>query len=281
MKEFYVNINTLDLCVQQYGNPSNRPILILHGWLDHAGSWEAVATALATEYTVFVLDQRGHGRSAFAPPSSHYHFPDYVADVQDFVRALNLSDFDLIGHSMGGTVASLYAAFGAVKPARLVLIEGLGPPHETEISAAERYHRHLAQRKTAPTHKTLPDLQSAAAKLQRTHPYLSTALSLKLAERLTTKTPSGIQWNWDPRHRHRSAVAFHLPRHLQALSTITSPTTLIFGEKSWYTQLPDLKQRVDAFTVPVHRHILNSGHNPHLEQPALLAQLLQEVLFSN
>ena len=280
MKEFYLNINTLKLCIQQYGESSKPPLLILHGWLDHSGSWEAVARRLSDKHCVFILDQRGHGKSDFAPPSTHYHFPDYVADVQTLVQTLNLSDFNLIGHSMGGTVASLYSAFAHPKPKQLILIEGLGPPHETDSIATQRYQQHLSQRREESSHKTMPSLEAAATKLQRTHPYLHKSLSLKLADRLTIQRPDGFQWRWDPRHKHRSAVGFHLPRHLRMLSSITSPTTLIFGEQSWYIQMSDLEERIESLSAPINRHILNTGHSPHLEQPILLGELLLEVLCS-
>ena len=282
MQETRIDINGLSLCITTEGNPLYPPLLILHGWLDHAGSWSLVASQLAKQYYVIIPDQRGHGKSDHVSLSSHYHFPDYVADLQSIIDHYNLRDFILIGHSMGGTVASLYSALGKNPPKKLVLIEGLGPAHESNSLAKLRYQQHLAQRASPSSHSTMPSMAIAAQKIRRTHPFISEEWSLQLAERLVlrTKDPTGYQWRWDPRHKHKAAIAFHLPRHLEILSHIHPPTTLLFGSDSWYTTLPDLQDRIRAFSCPVDIHYLSSGHSPHLQCPDDLTSLLLEIILS-
>ena len=103
MQEQFLQINGLRICVASLG--SGPAIVISHGWLDHAGSWMQVAQQLASAgFRVIVPDQRGHGRSEHVPQSSHYHFPDYVADLALLLNVMQLKEYSLIGHSMGGTV---------------------------------------------------------------------------------------------------------------------------------------------------------------------------------
>lgn len=278
MQEHFHTINDLSLCVCTVGVPTKPAIVILHGWLDHAGSWEKVARHLSQHYFVLILDQRGHGKSAHIPLCSHYHFPDYVADLQQIIDDYQLSDFILIGHSMGGTVASLYSSLCEPRPRKLILIEGLGPRHETEKTAKERYQQHLSQRKKNPTHLPITSVDVAATKLRRFHGYLTKEQSYQLAQRILIRTPNGYQWRWDPRHKDKAAISFHLSRHQEILANIKSPTSLIFGQDSWYLQLPDLSARINSFSVPVDLHYIESGHSPHLQCPEILSKLLANIL---
>ena len=111
MKERLIQLYDLQFCLCEWGNPSHTPILILHGWLDQAAGWQPIAEQLSkNNYYVLALDQRGHGKSQHIPSSTYYHFPDYIADVACLQQTLQLPPMILIGHSMGGTIASQYAA---------------------------------------------------------------------------------------------------------------------------------------------------------------------------
>ena len=278
MKETHISINSLRLCICSWGQPQGSTVLILHGWLDHAGAWSKVADHLANQgHHVIIPDQRGHGKSDYGPASSHYHFADYVADVMELVKQQGSEEFSLIGHSMGGTVATLHTAFSPRKPKKLILIEGLGPVHESEAMAAKRYKQHLKQRLEGTEHRPMPSLSNAAKKLRRIN-NIAVDWSLEQARRLTVERESQFYWRWDPRHRQKSAVGFHLPRHLSMLSHIDVPTDLIFGETSWYKGIPDLQHRIDAFSCTPRQHRINSGHSPHLECPKDLSRMLCDLL---
>ena len=64
-----------------------------------------------TGHHCIAIDHRGHGCSGHIPLYEDYHFPDYISDLQALLSILSLEQFVLIGHSMGGTIASLYGAF--------------------------------------------------------------------------------------------------------------------------------------------------------------------------
>src|SRR5437763_11394812 len=91
-----------------------RPALLLHGWLDHAHSFDLLAPLLPGR--TVALDQRGHGESQWVGPGGFYHFPEYVADLDGALDALGLASARIVGHSMGASVGLLYAA---VRPERV------------------------------------------------------------------------------------------------------------------------------------------------------------------
>ena len=104
-------------------------VVLLHGYLDLARSFEEVIAALgAAGYRVIAPDFRGHGDTDRIPPGAYYHAMDYVADLDALLDALALDRVHLVAHSMGGTVATRYAGARPARVASLALIEGVGPP---------------------------------------------------------------------------------------------------------------------------------------------------------
>ncbi len=278
------NHHDLELCVYTWGSPNaEKPTLMfLHGWLDHGASWNTVATQLATlGYHCIAIDHRGHGHSDHIPLFEEYHFIDYLNDLQQFIHAQTLDSFVLIGHSMGGTIASIYSALCTPSPGRCILVDGLGPKHETPAEATHRLKLHLSQRRRQSQHRPM-SFDSAVKKLHRAHPFLSTPSLQQEVRRLTTTITQDPDakyiWKWDPRHRNKSAIGFSLPRFLDTLQHISCPTDCIFGQHSWYLQLPDLPSRLKALPSLETTIRLPSGHSPHLECPLLLAEAIDQCI---
>lgn len=102
--------------------PDARDLVLLHGYTGHARSWDAFAAAMASDYRVLALDQRGHGETAWAPPDRYGTF-EMVEDLEAFVAALGLDRFVLLGLSMGGIVAIEYAGRRPPALERLVIVD--------------------------------------------------------------------------------------------------------------------------------------------------------------
>ncbi|MCB9743077.1 MAG: alpha/beta fold hydrolase [Alphaproteobacteria bacterium] len=256
--------------------PEGAPrVLLLHGWLDQAAAWELVAARLAEAgHCVYALDQRGHGRSAWAPPGSYYHFPEYVADVDALWRAWGQPPLLLVGHSMGGTVASLFAGARPEAVVQLTLLEGLGPVAAEDADAAKHMGTWLRQLAEPPGHRPLEDLEVATARLQRFTPSLPPRLARSLAQRVTEPHPEGgLRWTWDPLHRTRAPLPYDVDRHVALLRRITAPTLFLLGTRSWYAGIPDLERRLAAIPERSQAN-LDAGHALHVEAHAEVSRLL-------
>ena len=119
-----VEVNGVQLHYDAYGDPAAPPVVLLHGTPANASRWAGIATALADGYRVLAPDQRGHGRSGH---SAGYSFEAYRDDVRAFADALGLDRFALVGHSMGGTVACLFAERHPDRLTALVLVDSPPP----------------------------------------------------------------------------------------------------------------------------------------------------------
>ncbi|MFN0093862.1 MAG: alpha/beta fold hydrolase [Dehalococcoidia bacterium] len=122
-RDDYVMLGGTRFHYREHGDASAPPLVVLHGFTGHARSWDTFAQAMAPKYRVIALDQRGHGESGWA---ADYSTKAMVGDLTDFVAALGLSHFDLLGLSMGGMNALSYAGTRPAGLSRLVIVD-IGP----------------------------------------------------------------------------------------------------------------------------------------------------------
>jgi len=81
-------------------------LIILHGLFGMSDNWLTIARRIAEKHTVYIPDQRNHGQSAHDP---EFNYRVLLEDLNELVNRQNLKQIRLIGHSMGGKVAMLYA----------------------------------------------------------------------------------------------------------------------------------------------------------------------------
>jgi pimeloyl-ACP methyl ester carboxylesterase len=261
-----------------WGEPTGVPTVLLHGFLDHAGSWARVAAGLPG--FLVAPDLRGHGHSAWVGPGETYHFPEYLADLDALVDHLG-GRVSLVGHSMGGTLASIYAGArpGAVE--RLAAVDGLGLP-DGGAQARDRMVQFLdgVRRTDTPSTRTtppMPTLAVAADRLRRAWPGLDDPFALALAERGARPVEGGFAWRYDPRHRIRSAAPYRQDHHRQFLDAITCPVLSIHPERSPFA--PADVDRLESAIRDLRVEILpNAGHMAQLDAPDALAMRLRAFL---
>jgi pimeloyl-ACP methyl ester carboxylesterase len=107
----------------EWGDPDERPLLLIHGVTTSAAVWWRVGPALAaTGRRVVALDQAGHGRTGHW--QGHHRFRDNAADIAAFIRAAGLArpELQVIGHSWGAVTAAALPVAG-VRPATLILLD--------------------------------------------------------------------------------------------------------------------------------------------------------------
>lgn len=237
--------------------------LLLHGFLDVGYTWNRVATRLAAAgLDVVAPDLRGFGRSGHVPDGAYYHFPDYVADVRDLVAQAIERPMLLVGHSMGGTVATLYAGTFPDEIARLVLMEGVGPMAEPPELGVLRMRRWLADlAKTRRTQRAMASREQALDKLAETHPRVPReTLAEVLPHLLADGDPP--RWAYDPLHRSTSPIPFSAALFASYARAVTSPTLFVGGgPHGWHP--PDEAERLTCFARLETLELPDAGHMMH------------------
>jgi pimeloyl-ACP methyl ester carboxylesterase len=257
-------------------------VVLLHGFLDLAWGWEeTVKSGLAGRYHVLAPDLRGHGDSDRVGPGGYYHFADYVADVASLVDLLASPRVSLVGHSMGGSVASYYTGTCPERVYRLALLEGLGPPEDT-LPPPERMSHWIAGWKKSLERepRRYASVEEAAERLRTNDVGLSVELSLRLAERGTERLSDGTRrFKHDPVHLTRGPYPFRVEVAQTFWGRIRCPVLAIDGSESAFAgRLIDARKRLGHFASVERRTLPGAGHMMQRHRPAELAKLLCEFL---
>ncbi len=119
-----VTVAGLKLHVQDYGTPGKPPMLCVHGGAAHAHWFDFVASGFTADYHVRAYDQRGHGDSQWDTSAQpDYSYERYAADLHELTEKLDLRDFILVGHSMGGVVSTVYLGTYPGRAKAFILID--------------------------------------------------------------------------------------------------------------------------------------------------------------
>nr|WP_062331777.1 alpha/beta hydrolase [Herbidospora sakaeratensis] len=121
-------MDALPLAWKEGGPPGDVPVVLIHGLTGTSGTWDQIAPALGRHW--IAPEMRGHGAS---PRHSAYTLDLMAADTLAFLDARGLTEIDLVGHSMGGRVATLVARERPGLVRRLVLEDSFPAPHEPQV----------------------------------------------------------------------------------------------------------------------------------------------------
>ncbi|MBD8874246.1 alpha/beta fold hydrolase [Rhodanobacter sp. DHB23] len=271
-RERRIALPHLTLAAQEWGDASAPPLLALHGWLDNAGSFTALAPLLADGLRLIALDLPGHGHSDHLPAGAGYHYLDHVRAVLATLDALELPRCSLLGHSLGAGIASLVAAAAPARIERLHLIEGLGPLGDDGTHTLQRYRDALAAPPADGKALRLFRSIGQAASARAIASGLDAELALPIIERGLGETAGGWQWRSDPRLVRPSAIRLAEAQIHALLAGIEAPTALLLSQPAT-PYLPAAQMEARAACVPgIEVERMAGGHHLQLEHPQAVAQ---------
>jgi pimeloyl-ACP methyl ester carboxylesterase len=266
--------------------PDRPPLVMVHGWMDVAASFQFMVDALPTDRYAIALDWRGFGLSD-APAADAYWFPDYMGDLESVLdQMLPGQVVDLLGHSMGGNVVMIYAGVRPERIRRLVNLEGFGLPESKPHHAPKRYAAWLDELKTPQELRSYDSLQAVAGRLRKTNPLLSEQRAQWLAGHWSKRRADGqYEILGDPAHKRSNPVLYQKPEVLECWKRITAPVMWVEGDQTdvskwWGNRYPrsDFEERL-AVLASLERHVLSpAGHMLHHDQPEELARHLEAFL---
>lgn len=277
-----VTLRGLRYQLTEWGPTEGTPLILLHGWMDCGASWQFLVDALHRERRILAPDWRGFGDSDWCP--NGYWFPDYLADLDALLDAEAADQaVDLVGHSMGGNVAGLYAGVRPERIRRLGLLEGFGmrPPAATE--APDRYRQWLEEQKDTPEMHTPASWDGLAERLMRQHPHMPPEHAAFVARCWARENPDGsLTLRGDPRHKQKNPVLYRLEEAQACWRNITAPSLWIWGTESRVLRMFEDKEsweaRVRCFRDWRGVAIENAGHMLQHDQPQAVAEALEPFL---
>lgn len=284
-RDHTIDVRGLKIHYLEWGERAKDPLILIHGFLDHARSWEPFVECLGrkSNHPLWVVapDCRGHGDSGWVGAGGYYHFPDYLLDLDSLIQTLGASSVSLLGHSMGGTISFVYAGTFPQRVRKLILVEGMGPPGLSFADAPIRTERWISEVHALRERKLAEyeSLEAAARRLQRRNPRLKAEFAVKLA-RWGMKQNENGRWVWkfDPLHRTVAPQPFYLRQALEFFRRIDCPVLIVRGKESHQATRPDMEERLQTIARRTSIEIENAGHMIHHDNPEALARVATEFL---
>jgi pimeloyl-ACP methyl ester carboxylesterase len=296
----FVDLRGLRYHLHEWGDAAlataDRPTLVmLHGWMDVGASFQFAVDALAAiegeGRHVVAPDWRGFGLSA-PGGADCYWFPDYLGDLDALLDSLADSvaapgaPIDLLGHSMGGNVAMVYAGVRPERIRRLVNLEGFGLPATRPAQAPKRYLQWLDELKQPVELRPYDSLAAVADRLRKTNPLLREDRAAWLAGHWSRQAEDG-RWHilGDPAHKRANPALYQKDEVLACWQRIAAPLLWVEGDRTdvskwWGDRYPrsDFDARL-ALVPQAERQVLSpAGHMLHHDQPEALAAHLARFL---
>lgn len=288
----FVRIRQLSYHVRCWGQPTPgiAPLILLHGWMDVAASFQFVVDAITEDHFIIAPDWRGFGLTQSGGADAFW-FPDYLADLDALLDHYSPgTPVNLVGHSMGANVAMIYAGVRPERVRRLVNLEGFGLPATRAEHAPGRYAQWLNGVKALANGelqlKSYDSLEAVARRLMKTNARLDTDKARWLAAHWSAELTPG-QWSilGDAAHKIANAQLYRVDEMLAIQRCITAPTLMVEALEDTIALLWK-----DQFTRQEHRERLKSvanlalvelpdcGHMLHHDQPKAVAELLERFL---
>jgi len=276
-KEITLSIRNIDLAAMHWQAESQIKILAVHGWLDNAESFSALAELLP-DYEIVGLDFPGHGHSDHRPQGEILHYVDYIVDIYQVLKALEWEKCVLLGHSMGAGVASVFASAFAEKLQGLICLDGLGPITSAVDHLPERLNKSVRMniKSTAKTKTIYPDVD-AAVQARHQAGDISIESVRKLVRRNLEKVEGGYVWRSDSRLRLPSLYYLSEEQALAYMSKINIQTLMIRPVDSNFRAGAILKHRASLINDLTWQDV-PGGHHVHMDDPQAVLPAIEDFL---
>lgn len=279
----FLDVRGLRYHLREWGTPGSPKVFLLHGWMDASASFQFLVDALERDWHVLAPDWRGFGDSEWNRDA--YWFPDYVGDLDALLEALSpIEPARLVGHSLGGNVACLYAGVRPERVRCVATLEGFGIGRTRAEQAPGRYAQWLEELRAAPDFKRYADFESLAKRLHKHNPRLTPERAKFVARHWARDDGSGaVELRGDPAHRLVNPVLYRIEETLACWRAVRAPVLWVEGAETdiagWIKDTPEQwAERKAAFRNLTEAVIPGAGHMLHHDQPEALARILEPFL---
>lgn len=265
----------VDIHVREWGDSGAPAIVLLHGLRGYSGTWRRLADSFADRWRLIAFDARGRGDSDW-DAGRNYYTDAYLADLEAVVDGFGLGRFILVGHSLGGTTAYVYAAR---HPDRLdgMVIEDITAGSSVGGAGFERI---VAEMAALPTR--FPDWAGARAYWRKLRPGVAdAAIEERLFESMRADEAGGVVWRYDAEGIAATRVAPDPARVVDlhpVIAAIRTPTLVIRGGKSDFCNLAKVRELEAGNPVLTHASVAAASHYVHDDAPESFARLLEGFL---
>jgi pimeloyl-ACP methyl ester carboxylesterase len=285
--------------LREWGNAGAPIIVMVHGWMDTSATFQFLVDALENDWHVIAPDLRGFGQTEFGRESATgYWFHDYLADLDVLIDTISPDlPVNLLGHSLGGNIACIYAGVRPARVRRLISLDGFGVPRGNATQAPGKVTKWLDTLRAGEVLRPYPTLEAVAQRLMKNDRFLSVEKAAWLAEQWTTPLADGsFQLRADTAHKFPFPTVYRLDETLEIFRQVTAPTLWVGASESQISQwlgygrdnpnemgreslhTPEFLERLEAFASMKFEYVQEASHMLHHDRPEYVAGLIEGFL---
>lgn len=253
----------MKLFFRKYGE--GKPMIILHGLFGQSDNWTSLARHFSEKgFAVYAVDQRNHGLS---PHSDEWNYEVMSEDVHELMVSENLQQAVMIGHSMGGKTAMLFALHYPELLDKLVVVD-----------MAPKYYPLHHQTVLAGLHAVnFDEVKTRRDAEQRMSEFINDEGTKQfLLKNIYWKEDGRLDWRFNLKviSEHMEAVGEATPTD----DTCEVPTLFLRGERSNYVLEEDKPLIHELFPRSMVESIPDAGHWIHAEKPKEFFEAVMEFV---
>lgn len=282
----FLSLRGMRFHIRHWGSVEAPALFVLHGWMDSSITFQFLVDAFRREWHIIAPDWRGFGHSSYAKDG--YWYPDYLADLEAVLNHYSPDlPVNLLGHSLGGNVACLYASVRSARVKQLVSLEGYGMMRVEPEQAAERFGKWLDSLHEFDQPRVFSSLDEVIRRMKRNNPRLTDERAAFIALNWSQQNADGMwQILADPHHRRINPLMTRMDEVLASWQRITARTLMVDGEFSllgkrmgdYEKGREEIRRRAGAIPGVKVVMIPDAGHMVQQDQPELVAELIEDFL---
>lgn len=276
----FLDVRGLQYHLREWGEEGAPLVFMLHGWMDVSATFQFLVDALSANWHVVAPDWRGFGKSARSGDA--YWFPDYLADLDRILDDISPDEpVRLVGHSMGGNIACMYAGVRPGRVSAVVSLDGFGLANRDAGEAPGRLEKWLNELRVPLSFSEYPSLDALADRLRKGNRRLDQERARFLAEHLGETGDDGlVRYAANPAHRRVNPVLYRRAEVLACWRRVIAPVLWLVPEDPVLRHKlgvsdGDHRQAHECFGNFRELTVGDAGHNVHHDQPVAVARAVE------
>lgn len=289
-KEVEIKVPWGHIAGKWYGPENVTAVVMLHGWLDNAGTFDTLIPLLPSDFSYLAIDLPGHGFSSHLPEGCFYHTEDFVLILENIRQKYKWDKISLIAHSMGATVSFIYASAFPDKVNLVCALDTLKIEYDGLENITRRFLRQMPKL-SGLNEKSVRNLAEYSYEdtIQRTYEGLMKSVDLDkvkyLVERSTRPSPNNpdkLHFTRDIRVKFMQKFTLEPSVSFEFIKRIQAPYLFIrSNDQDLSEPEANILEAVDHFRQNNKKFEMvrvEGKHHFHLNQPELIAGTVSDFL---